>query len=104
MSSSAASGPPNDPPKPSTEKKPTPRRLHTLWVVGLIATLLLLFLPSSSASTTSLTFTDWRAKVDANQVQTAKIDPSGKVTGELNDKAKTKYSSRIPSALNDDTL
>ena len=51
-----------------------------------------------------MTFTDWKAKVDANQVQTASIDPSGKVTGELTDKTKTHYASRIPAALNDNTL
>jgi cell division protease FtsH len=76
--------------------------LHTLWVVGLILTILLLFAPSSTPATTSLTFTDWKAKVDANQVQSATIDPTGKVTGQLTD--KTHYSSRIPSALNDNTL
>jgi cell division protease FtsH len=103
-SSSAKSGPPNDPPKPPTARKPTPRWLHTVWVVGLIVTLLLLFVPSSAPATKSLTFTDWKAKVDADQVQTASIDPSGKVTGELTDKTKTHYASRIPAALNDNTL
>ena len=104
-SSSAKSGPPNDPPAPPpAERKPAPRWTHTLWIVGLVATLLLLFLPGSATSTTSLTFSDWKAKVDADQVRTAVIDPSGKVTGELADKSKTHYSSRIPAALKDDTL
>ena len=104
-SSSAKSGPPNDPPAPPpAERKPAPRWTHTLWIVGLVATLLLLFLPGSATSTTSLTFSDWKAKVDADQVRTAVIDPSGKVTGELTDKSKTHYSSRIPAALKDDTL
>ncbi|HEY5173138.1 MAG TPA: ATP-dependent zinc metalloprotease FtsH, partial [Acidimicrobiia bacterium] len=100
--SSAKSGPPTDPPKPPTGRKPTPRWLHTLWVFGLIVTLLLLFAPSSTPATTSLTFSDWKVKVDANQVQSAAVDPSGKVTGQLTD--KTHYASRIPAALNDDTL
>jgi cell division protease FtsH len=102
QSSSAKSGPPTDPPKPPTGRKPAPRWLHSLWIAGLVLTLLLLFLPSSSTSTTNLTFSDWKARVDDNKVQTAVIDTSGKVTGVLTD--KTHYQSRIPAALNDNTL
>ena len=76
--------------------------MHTLWLAGLFVTLVLLFLPSSSPSRTSLTFTDWKAKVDANEVKTASIDPSGKVTGDLTNKKQ--YESRIPAALKDDAL
>jgi cell division protease FtsH len=75
-----------------------------LWLIGLGLTVLLLFTPSSSSGTTSLSFTDWKTKVDANQVKTATIDESGKVTGQLNDKKQTHYESRIPKALNDNTL
>ena len=100
-SSPAKSGPPNDPPQPPPVRKPPPRWLHTLWLVGLALTVLLLFAPTQS-STTSLTFTAWQAKVDANEVKTANIDQSGKVTGELSD-AKM-YESRIPTALNDNAL
>jgi cell division protease FtsH len=71
-------------------------------VVGLALTLLLLFLPATPPKTTALTYSDWKAKVDADQVKTASIDPSGKVTGELADKSR--YSSRIPIALKDDAL
>jgi cell division protease FtsH len=101
-SSSAKSGPPNDPPQPSPARKPAPRWLHTLWIAGLIFTLLLLFAPGSTSKTTSLTFSAWQAKIDANQVKSASIDQSGKVTGQLTD--KTHYASRIPTALNDNTL
>ncbi len=102
-SSPAKSGPPNDPPKPGPP--PTASRwLHMLWLAGLALTLLLLLLPSSTTKTTSLTFSAWQAKVDANQVKTATIDQSGKVTGQLNDDKKTHYQSRIPTALNDNTL
>jgi cell division protease FtsH len=100
-SSPANSGPPNDPPQPPPARKPPPRWLHTLWLVGLALTVLLLFAPTTS-STTSLTFTAWRSKVDANAVKTANIDQSGKVTGELS--SGKKYESRIPTALNDNTL
>jgi cell division protease FtsH len=73
-------------------------------MIGLVATLLLLFTPSISSPTASLSFSDWKTKVDANQVKTATIDTSGKITGRLNDQAQTKYESRIPTALNDNTL
>ncbi len=103
-SSPAKSGPPTDPPRPSTTRKPAPRWMHTVWLVGLLITLLLLFLPHSSTSSTKLAFSDWKTKVDANQVATAVIDTSGKVTGVLTDKDKTHYQSRIPAALKDDAL
>jgi cell division protease FtsH len=102
-SHSARSGPPKEPPKP-VPGKPAPRWMHTLWVAGLILTLLLLFTPGSKSATKTLPFTDWKHKVDANQVTTATIDGSGKVTGVLNDAKKTHYRSRIPTALNDNTL
>ena len=102
-SSSARPGPPNEPPKPPT-RQPTPRWLHVVWIVGLLATVLLLFAPGSSPKTRSLSFTSWKAKVDANQVKSATIDPDGNVTGQLDDKSKTHYESRIPTALNDNTL
>src|SRR5258708_5337045 len=102
-SSPAKSGPPNDPPKPPAKPPPPPPWLHTLWLVGLALTLVILFLPGPSRTkTTSLTYTDWTAKVTANQVKTATIDTSGKVTGQLTDNSK--YSSRIPTAVRDDTL
>src|SRR4051794_13257356 len=103
MSSPAKSGPPNDPPKPPPPKK-APWWLNAVWLVGLLLTALVLFPLGSSQKTTSLTFTAWKTKVDANQVKTASIDTSGKVTGQLNDKSKTQYTSRIPTALNDNTL
>ncbi len=96
-SSSAKSGPPTDPPRPPTGRKPAPPWMHTLWIAGLVVTLILLFLPSSKPATTNLAFSDWKAKVDADQVSTAVIDTSGKVTGVLTDKNKTHYQSRIPA-------
>ena len=101
-SSPANSGPPNDPPRPPTAPKQAPRWLHTLWIVGLVFTLVLLLAPRSSPSTKSLTYTDWRSKVTADQVKSASIDPSGKVKGDLTD--GTHYTSRIPSAVTDDAL
>ncbi|MDQ1385869.1 MAG: cell division protease FtsH, partial [Actinomycetota bacterium] len=103
-SSPAKSGPPNDPPKPAVGRKPAPRWTHSLWIVGLIFTLLLLFAPSAKPSTTSLLYSDWKSKIIANQVDTAVIDQSGKVTGQLLDKNKTHYQSRIPTVLTDNSL
>jgi cell division protease FtsH len=103
-STPAKSGPPNDPPKPPTGRKPAPRWMHTLWIVGLVLTLLLLFAPSAKPNTTSLLYSDWKAKIVANQVDTAVIDQSGKVTGQLLDKNKTHYQSRIPTVLTDNSL
>ncbi len=100
-SSSARSGPPNDPPKPAPPKK-APRWLHTMWLAGLAFTALLLFLPSPSKSVTSLSYSDWKTLVGANQVKTATIDPDGKVTGQFVDKKD--YESRIPTVLKDDPL
>jgi cell division protease FtsH len=73
-----------------------------LWVAGLVLTVLLLFVPGSKPSSTTLDYTDWKTKVDANQVKSASIDTSGKVTGQLADKSH--YQSRIPTALKDDAL
>jgi cell division protease FtsH len=73
-----------------------------LWLAGLVVTALLLFLPSVGSDATSLSYTAWKAKVDANQVKTATIDPNGQVTGQLVNKKD--YKSHIPTALTDDTL
>jgi cell division protease FtsH len=102
-SSPAKSGPPKEPLKPGPGK-PAPRWLHMFWVLGLALTLLLLLVPRSPTKTTSLSFSAWRTKVDANQVKSATIDESGKITGQLSDDKQTRYESRIPTALNDNTL
>src|SRR5262245_55402490 len=103
MTNPARPGPPNDPPQPGPRKH-APRWTHFIWLIGLFLTALILFVPTASKAPTSLAFSDWKTKVDAGQVKTATIDTSGKVTGELNDKGHTKYTSRIPTALNDNTL
>ena len=101
-SSPARSGPPHDPPGPPPEPRRAPRWLHTLWIIGLVVTIVFLLFATKSQSVTSLTYSEWRAKVTADKVKTASIDPSGKVTGELSDGSN--YESRIPEALTDDTL
>src|SRR5262245_12488898 len=103
MTNPARPGPPNDPPQPGP-RKPAPRWAHFIWWIGLVLTALLLFGPRASKAPTSLAFSEWKTKVDGGQMKTATIDTAGKVTGQLNDKAQTKYTSRIPTALNDNTL
>jgi cell division protease FtsH len=101
LSSTAKPGPPPDvPPKPAP--KPPPRWLHFLWLAGLILTLVLLFSPSSTSSPKSLTYSQWRQAVDANQVKTATITSSGQVSGQLT--SRSHYTSRIPTAVPDQTL
>ena len=101
MSPPAKSGPPNDPKRP--QPKPAPRWLHFMWIAGLVVTLALLFLPGGASSKPkSIVYSDWRTAVDAGQVKTATIDTGGRVSGQLTD--GTKYTSRIPTALNDQTL
>ena len=100
-SSPAKSGPPPDRPGPPP-KQPAPRWLHFLWVVGLALTILLLFSPSSKPKVTTLAYSDWHSQVDANLIKTATIDPSGKVTGAFVKSGK--YTSRIPTAVHDDTI
>jgi cell division protease FtsH len=76
--------------------------LNIVWLAGLVVTVLLLFTPSTSSSNVSLNYSDWKGKVDANQVKTAVIDTSGRVTGQLTDNRT--YSSRIPTAVPDQGL
>src|SRR5579883_2317560 len=102
MSPPAKSGPPKDQPTPPPQQ-PAPRWLHTLWIVGLIVTAILLFLPTGgTTSPKSLTYSDWRADVDGGKVKTATIDSSGRVSGKLAD--GTSYTSRIPTAAPDQGL
>jgi cell division protease FtsH len=67
-------------------------------------TLLLLFSPNMTSTTTTknFTFTDFVNSVTANQVKTANISTNGHVSGTLTN--GTKYTSQIPTALNDQQL
>jgi cell division protease FtsH len=75
-------------------------------VVGILATVGLLFIPSmaSAPPVSNLNYTTFLNKVNANQVSTATIDPNGKVTGTLKGKAGQHYSSQIPLALGNNQL
>ncbi len=75
-----------------------------MWLlpIGIAITAVLLFLPVSKASSKSLTYTDFVNDVNATKVSTAAISPSGAVSGKL--VGGESYTTRIPTALNTDTL
>ena len=103
-SSPAKSGPPNEPPKPGPPT-PTPRSAaHVLGRSALRSRCCSCSLPRSTTKTTSLSFTEWKTKVDANQVKTATIEESARSPDSSSDKDQTHYQSCIPTALNDNTL
>ncbi|WP_236794260.1 ATP-dependent zinc metalloprotease FtsH [Amycolatopsis sp. GM8] len=103
MSRTAKSGPPPDPvPKP---EPPRPSGWRAwIWPLGLLAGMLLLFLPSmlSAPATPSLSYTDLLSKVDAGQVKSVEIDDKGAVTGTLADNSG--FTSQVPTALGDPQL
>ncbi len=70
-----------------------------MWPVLLLASFLL-FSPTSTSSTFS--YSQFLTEVTDNKVKTASIDQTGAVTGTLLN--GTDYTSRIPTALNDQTL
>ena len=98
-------GPPSDPPKRPVPPPPPRWRVWFL-VVGIVATVGLLFIPAmgSAPPVTNLNYSSFVDKVNANQVSTATIDPNGKVTGQLKGSAGQHYSSQIPLALGNNQL
>jgi cell division protease FtsH len=102
-SSPARTPPPND--RRPAPAPPRPPRWRTLLVLlGVMATVLLLFRPSMTKSTPnhSYSYTTFVHAVTADQVRSATIDANGKVTGQL--KNKDNFTSQIPTALRDDQL
>ena len=102
FTSPASSGPPRDPPPPSPAPPPPAWRW---WLVlfGLLATILLLWSPSMKTTTTvSFNYSTFLARVEANKVKTASIDPNGGVTGTLRN--GDDYTTQIPIVLNDAQL
>jgi len=71
--------------------------------LGLLATILLLFTPSTSSTPThSYSYTKFLSQVQSNKVRTASINPTGAITGAL--KKGGNYTSQIPVAINDTQL
>ncbi|MGH9208618.1 MAG: ATP-dependent metallopeptidase FtsH/Yme1/Tma family protein, partial [Acidimicrobiales bacterium] len=90
----------------ANSQRPSPPRWRALLVVGGVVTALaFLSLPSMRLRTvpvSRLSFSTFAARVSANQVATATIDPAGAVNGQL--KGGASYSSQIPLALQDNQL
>ena len=98
MSRTAKSGPPPDP--PPTPEPPEPGWRRWLLPVGMLAVLVLLFLPSllsPSKQAPSLSYTDMVGKVNAGQVSSVEISDQGEVHGKLSD--GTSFTSQLPTAL-----
>ncbi|MGH4009115.1 MAG: ATP-dependent metallopeptidase FtsH/Yme1/Tma family protein [Pseudonocardiaceae bacterium] len=99
MSRAAKSGPPPDP-LPKAPLPQPPRWQEWLWLpFSILVIVVLLVLPSPwSTSATSLSYTDFLAKVDGGQVVSVTIDDQGSVSGSFRDGSA--FTSRIPTVLN----
>ncbi|HMA46396.1 MAG TPA: ATP-dependent metallopeptidase FtsH/Yme1/Tma family protein, partial [Frankiaceae bacterium] len=98
-SAPARSGPPKDtPPKPAPPPPPSWRRW--LLPIGVLVTLVLLFAPGLfQARPSSLSYTDFLAKVDAGQVQSVTVNDKGAVDGQFKDGKE--FTSQVPTAFGD---
>ncbi|WAL68951.1 ATP-dependent zinc metalloprotease FtsH [Amycolatopsis cynarae] len=104
MSRAAKSGPPPDPIKKPEPPRP-PAWRSWLLPLGLLITMVLLFLPSiltGSTTTQSYSYTDFLSKVDAGQVKTVDVDDKGSLSGTLKD--GTQFTTQIPTALGNNQL
>ncbi|HMC37492.1 MAG TPA: ATP-dependent zinc metalloprotease FtsH, partial [Actinomycetota bacterium] len=73
-----------------------------LLYLGILATIVLFFLPIGTRPSNQLTYTQFLNNVTANRVKTATINANGGVTGTLAN--GTAYSTQIPTALQDPNL
>jgi cell division protease FtsH len=98
----ARPGPSQDRP-PAPAPPPPPRWRTWLLPIGLLITLLLLFTPhASSTPTHNYSYSKFLSQVDAGNVRTASINPTGAISGAL--KKGGNYTSQIPVAINDASL
>ncbi len=76
-----------------------------MWLlpIGILITLLLLYIPHMSSTTTkSFTYSKFLSEVTSGQVKTASVNPGGAISGSL--KGGDDYTSQIPTAINDTQL
>jgi cell division protease FtsH len=76
-----------------------------MWLLpaGILITLFLLTIPRMAGTPTqTFSYTKFLSEVQAGDVHTASINPSGAVTGTL--KGGDNYTSQIPTAITDDQL
>jgi cell division protease FtsH len=103
-SSPAKSGGPRDKP-PAPAPPPPPRWRAWLPAVGLLISILIFSLLSGAMGQNrpqKLSYTDLKAKITADQVQSVSIDNNGQVEGKLRD--GTSFTSGVPVAIDDPAL
>jgi cell division protease FtsH len=99
---SAKPGEPNDRPR-APAPPPPPRWRIWLLPAGVIITLILLSIPHmSSTPTKNFSYSKFVSEIEAGDVRTASVNPSGAITGTL--KGGEDYTSQIPTAITDTQL
>src|ERR1700735_278244 len=102
LTGAARPGQPNDRP-PAPAPPPPPRWRMWLLPVGILITLVLLLIPHmSNTPNKSFSYSKFVSEVEAGDVHTASVNPSGAITGTL--KGGDNYTSQIPTAITDTQL
>ncbi|MGD0395038.1 MAG: ATP-dependent metallopeptidase FtsH/Yme1/Tma family protein, partial [Acidimicrobiales bacterium] len=98
----ARPGRPNDRP-PAPAGPPPPSWRKWLLPVGVVITLILLTIPHMSTTPTkAFSYSKFVSEVDAGEIRSASINPSGAITGGL--KSGDDYTSQVPTAITDTQL
>jgi cell division protease FtsH len=102
LTGTAKPGPPRDRP-PAPAPPPPPRWRMWLLPIGILITLLLLYIPHMSSTTTkNFSYSKFLSEVTSGQVKTASVNPGGAISGSL--KGGDDYTSQIPTAITDTQL
>ena len=102
LTGAAKPGEPNDRPR-APAPPPQPRWRMWLLPLGILITLILLSIPHmSSTPTKNFSYSKFVSQVEAGDVHTASVNPSGAITGTL--KGGDDYTSQIPTAITDTQL
>ena len=102
LTGAAKPGEPNDRPR-APAPPPPPRWRMWLLPLGVVITLILLALPHmTSTPTKNFSYSKFVSEVEAGDVHTASVNPSGAITGSL--KGGDDYTSQIPTAITDTQL
>ncbi|HJU57628.1 MAG TPA: ATP-dependent metallopeptidase FtsH/Yme1/Tma family protein, partial [Actinomycetota bacterium] len=102
MTEQAKPGPDRERPR-APAPPPPPAWRNWLLVAGLVASILILFLPSmGEPASTELSYSNFLSRVRNGDVNTAVIDANGAVTGTLSGGGN--YETQIPTAIQDQRL
>jgi cell division protease FtsH len=102
LTGSANSGEPPDRPR-ATAPPPPPWWRKWLLPAGVLITLLLLSIQGSAKTPTrTLSYSKFVSEIDAGDIRTASVNPSGAITGTL--RKGGDYTSQIPTAITDPQL